>query len=940
MEASLLQALLRLTGERAVLNEFVEVSTFPCGSTMIRGMRAKRNISKGTIVIRVPNDVFCSAENILSLFAPQLREDVLHREQAIRNLFRLSSTFRISSSESQSSTERDAIVHLLAAWESWYKSLITFVPKYYFGQGGDSTCGPSTLKQFSPSGDLWHALQRLSATNNTTEQSHIESGFAAVEESLQSVFGNVSLLASAEVVLTFFLLLAKYAPDCLSSCANTGLASDPHREHRDMMILYVAQLPDLESMSTPEIFFLREYEGCPEAYLSPPASVAIAASSTASSSSLPAKYNKQQTIALIGSAVRFQKLTRRMEKQFQKYQLLLQNYLRPPAGTTAAACTAATSTNPKSTLEAIGAIVSFERWLWAHHMINSRSFMYTKPKDSDYPRRYSFAGTEADNDGSEEEEEEDEEQDDDDDEDDEDAMLRAVTLAKEEAVRRNKEKRNDSDRQRDGGAANVSLQLGAKLSELNAEVERQQRMGGAPSATDVDSGADDSDVTTSDDDDDDDEGAQEVPEPDLYALVPFADYLNHNPQEGLGNFYVVTRRTQRTTEDGDDGKQSRLIGDLVVIADRHVLEGEEVCIRYNAMDHWRFAKYYGFVPDPSPHARGSASRFSKHDDQLRDRVCPTDCFPIFVPGPSQSSPLMLSTTAAKQRVEDDKRRIDPSHSFANQIVSQVFDSAEFRKHCFVTSLGPNAQLRSVCRLRFLSGAEVGEYYRAYETEFLSVQNEWQAYQFLVEELTLRLREVKRNMLPPQTMQRAADASDDDARSTTVKSESPVGLSHRALTIVSVRDRDYAVLSLALSKCKAILCDLSGLLYCGTSTTNILRRNVIHEQFRKLQQLGHMPVTEDEQRQLNLTCVPLPLPVSHPYYRSVLAKKPLTTTTSTTSSSSPQKSIGPQKYVDPRQTAEAQSVFESMALRLATRSDQYSVGDSVDELFQRIHKIYE
>lgn len=519
-------------------------------------------------------------------------------------------------------------------------------------------------------------------------------------------------LHSCEFVITTFLLLAKFGnvPNKLAE--------------------YIEALPGLFDVSTPEMLFLFEYGDCPTAYID-------SCSEVISYRQTNRQYTSREMTVLLGSSERFEKLQRRMSKQFFKYCEVKNTYFCPFDDT--------------FEIRQLGAqCVSFPRWLWARHMINSRSFMYRRPSWCDYPCRFEM-GFDA-------------------------------------------ESLSSSSESNEGEApSSLHKQLLEKISAVN-EDESHRASKIACGEGDTDSASD----VSSDDDED-----------DQYTLIPFADLFNHCPINGTGDFTFDKKTCM-----------------LTIRADKPYFRGDEVTLKYNNMDHWRFAKYYGFVPNVRPGSGESGHTCKYHGS--------TDAFPICVP-----LPPVISTGA-------------PNSTVLEVTKTQLFEGKSLRRHCYVTSRGPNQQLLSVSRLRFLTEPDFPKYWQAYEPEPLSIRNEWQVFRFLKDELGMRKLELERNH------KRWSQTPDGNAHAPSFPTQ---GLSCRGLTAIAVRERDLRVLELAYERCKSKFEDLCGLVYYGTATQDSLRTNIIHAQFRKLKEMGHLPKTLAEQRDCCLGLLPPMAPSS-------------------------------------------------------------------------------
>jgi hypothetical protein len=200
----------------------------------------------------------------------------------------------------------------------------------------------------------------------------------------------------------------------------------------------------------------------------------------------------------------------------------------------------------------------------------------------------------------------------------------------------------------------------------------------------------------------DDESPKEDRE--TFTMVPLADLCNHD-------------------DGGDtcDFEYDANVDAMVFTATKAMRTGEQMMIRYNGMDTWKFAKYYGFVP---PAAKPSV-----------------DCFPIAPPplAPPEAVPRPASAKAYGTRtaVLD-----DIATATKRQLFSDEGGGKKLLGNCHVTAKGPNAKLLGVMRLRFMSRDEMAHYPRAFLPSMLSAKNEWQAYAAMVTEIDKALADIK------------------------------------------------------------------------------------------------------------------------------------------------------------------------------------------------------
>jgi hypothetical protein len=573
-----------------------------------------------------------------------------------------------------------------------------------------------------------------------------------------------TILHSCETMIVMFLLLQRYSPK------GHGVEEEPISVGSSKFSPYIESLPSLLSTSTPEFLMLLECSSCPPAYIEDDLEV-----QQFREQQKDRLYSRDELVVLLGSKVRLAKLTRRVERLFLKFSALKSVYLSYNSKNSGS------SSLPATSLQRVGAHFTFPQWLWASHMVNSRTFMYRRPSWSTYPKCYEDGYND---DSSNEDEEEDDDED--------DAMIRAIEITKSEFRK---------GRQASGDVSRLDIvQRRASAVVADEGTVRLQKIGGDHEDIDTSSGS-----SSNDDTSDDDESSED--ESDLLTMVPFVDLFNHDSAQGTTNFSFDKKSCS-----------------LTIKADRPVFEGEQIFLRYNNMDHWRFAKYYGFVPD-SAVGGGDESAPSA-----------TDAIPIAVPIPP------TVTTASRQTA-----------SMVAVTKCQLFEGPALKKHCYVTKRGPNQQLQSVLRLAFLGAEDLENYTAAYEKPPLSIRNEWHVYEYLKNELTMRKLEVERN----------------------VKKHSKAlhqGLTCRGLTATAVRSRDLAVARDALHEAKKRFEDLCGLLYFGSTATETLRTHVIHDQFRELKAMGSLPVSEDEQKRAGLGLLPSMVPgarFSVPEYTDVL-----------------------------------------------------------------------
>lgn len=440
-------------------------------------------------------------------------------------------------------------------------------------------------------------------------------------------------------------------------------------------------LPTPSSLVNIDMWLLREYRECPVDYLKDDEAL------RRDRAGQQRLLSREEMTGCLGSAARFLKATRRLEKRYSTYRTWCTTVFAHSTWTSVLwrrGDEEGTRTDGVSRLQP-----SFYEWIWVESIVNSRSFTFSSTKTpwSDYPSKYLDKEEQSPADGNEETEE------DGDDEDDE-----------------------------EGSEADESI------------------------ATVLDR-----------------------PEPtDVYALVPFADMFNHSPNNGHSDFDVV--ETTRS---------------FVIRAKHSISAGSEVRIRYNNMSHWRYAKYYGFVPAPS-----STTAASTIADGSGTNMA--DEFPIQVSLP----PYCTSA--------------DPNATVLAVTKWELFADPNLRKKCNVTSTGANQQLRSVLRLRHLSEAELEKYALAYQPEPLSVRNEWCVFEALREKVTSALHEVRRH------------TTTDAPRRSPITEATQLAL--------DVRERDLAVLVAAHKVVTTTFRELSEVMYYGTSLDSVLQHNPVHERW--------------------------------------------------------------------------------------------------------------
>jgi hypothetical protein len=553
-----------------------------------------------------------------------------------------------------------------------------------------------------------------------------------------------SLISKSEFVMGCYLVACAFDADMRSASPFRAL---------------IELLPKQSELPMIDLWLVTEFQSpdvhCPEFLAAPGSHTAMSLS-------------REQMIALLGSNARFLKLARRVEKHRHRFLELKGRYFdQAPAFFRAG-------------------VFTFPHWLWATTIINSRSFQYSRPKFSDYPRRYMTAMPEEPSSSRCSSDEDDEDDDDESESDgggkevDEDALVlaceRAVAHAKQHPPRA------------------APMTLPGRL----AVKPRRQTIGGPANSSD-DSSDDDgrsrhaantaervlfSRIPT------EEESAVAEAGRDLYTLLPFGDMFNHD-DSGSQDF-------------GLDEKQ----GAFIIKSDRALSAGEQVFIKYNSMDHWRFAKYYGFVAAAPPISNAEPTGCNRND-----------AFPVAIPLP----PRRAGSSAGASVLEITK--------------SLLFEDPLLRKHCYVTSKGPNQSLLSGLRLLHLGEAEFSKYTLAFQKDMISVRNEWHAFKFLVDAVGRTLSEVKRH-------RNALNAA------------GTCGLSERAQVAVAVRDRDFRVLSAAHKVCQTAYRSLCELLYYGATADSVLRSNPLHAQLVKLRSLQRVPLTQEQLVAMGLGDLPL------------------------------------------------------------------------------------
>ena len=170
------------------------------------------------------------------------------------------------------------------------------------------------------------------------------------------------------------------------------------------------------------------------------------------------------------------------------------------------------------------------------------------------------------------------------------------------------------------------------------------------------------------------EGAEDD-EDEHFALIPFIDLLNHS-NNGFHNFAYEPQTRE-----------------FVFRVGQSCPAGAQLFLRYNGMDHWKFAKYYGFVP----------AEYGVFD-----------AFPVSVVPPSAFAESVADITRA-----------------------QIFTDKRVCKRCYITGVGPNMKLVGALRLRYLTEEELPSLAKAFKKEYLSVRNEWHVYSAIQKSTTLQ-----------------------------------------------------------------------------------------------------------------------------------------------------------------------------------------------------------
>lgn len=165
-----------------------------------------------------------------------------------------------------------------------------------------------------------------------------------------------------------------------------------------------------------------------------------------------------------------------------------------------------------------------------------------------------------------------------------------------------------------------------------------------------------------------------------FALAPFMEYFNHREKdtmaEPVAEYWfdsvrdgLVVRAPLRDSSDSS----SRTCW---------AAAGQEVFIRYSEMSHWRFAKYYGFVPRPvcQPHPTLDEFPLRPLEEQLT----------------SMLGQVLAQTSAPQQALVRDTLRTLMASSSAELTASLS------RAACCVTSMGPNDRLCAILRLQCIS----------------------------------------------------------------------------------------------------------------------------------------------------------------------------------------------------------------------------------------------
>jgi hypothetical protein len=258
---------------------------------------------------------------------------------------------------------------------------------------------------------------------------------------------------------------------------------------------------------------------------------------------------------------------------------------------------------------------------------------------------------------------------------------------------------------------------------------------------------------------------------ETFTMVPLADLCNHDDEAECCDFEYSAEHDAMT-----------------FVATKAVAKGAQVYIRYNTMDAWKFAKYYGFVPT-----------FNKTS---------VDCFPIAVP---PLPPGEFAGVGDAARIDHDTLRAvasDIALATKRQLFSEQGGGDQLVNHCHVTAKGPNAKLLGVMRLRYMSRDEMSDYPRAFLAPPLSTKNELAVHSKLAEIIEAALAEIS--------------GCDAGAPATA-----------RAAIAVSVRARDKEVLAGALATCRAKSNECAELLYYGTTKAVVARRAVLEEQLARL-----------------------------------------------------------------------------------------------------------
>jgi hypothetical protein len=133
-------------------------------------------------------------------------------------------------------------------------------------------------------------------------------------------------------------------------------------------------------------------------------------------------------------------------------------------------------------------------------------------------------------------------------------------------------------------------------------------------------------------------------------------------------------------------------------------------------------------------------------------------------------------------------------------------------------MGPNQQLLSALRLRFMDEDDFPRYAMAFDKPPLSVRNEWAVFKYLVEEIHAKLREINAN----------------EARICTLR---PRTLSSRALLAEAVRRRDREVLLSARDYGQQYFRQYSELHRFG-GVRRLLCRSTLMEELDHIRRKGH------------------------------------------------------------------------------------------------------